>query len=166
MLPTIIRASSGQATVVSSVLTEAAQWLASRGEALWPLEHVSIEAITADVVAGTYHIAWLNGDAGGVVKFQLSDPVFWPESNEGDAVYLHRLAVRRCYAGGGVSTALLQWAANRALELNRIYVRLDCAADRPALRNLYERFGFKLHSVLEINSFTIARYQLEIIAAG
>jgi uncharacterized membrane protein len=68
MLPTIICAQPDQAALVSSVLTEAAEWVASRGRALWRAEHVSLDAIATDVVAGAYFIAWHDGKAAGVVR--------------------------------------------------------------------------------------------------
>jgi GNAT superfamily N-acetyltransferase len=163
---TIIRAQLSQATVVSSVLTEAADWVASQGKRLWHPGHVSLEAVAADVEAGMYYIAWLDGEAAGVVKLQMEDRDFWPDAANGEAVYLHRLAVRRRYAGGEVSSALLHWIVARARELGRKYVRLDCAADRPALRRVYEVFGFRFHDERNMGSFVVARYQFEAIPAA
>jgi GNAT superfamily N-acetyltransferase len=165
MPPTIVCAKSTEAPLVSSVLTEAADWVESRGEPLWRHEHVSIDAVAANVAAGLYYIAWLNDEAAGVVRFQLEDAIFWPEAIEGEAVYLHRLAVRRRYAGG-ISGALLNWAVSRASELGRRYVRLDCASDRSSLRNVYERFGFRLHSERNMGRFIVARYQIEAVSAA
>jgi GNAT superfamily N-acetyltransferase len=166
MPPTIIRADPSQAAVVSSVLTEAADWVASRGKRLWHPVHVSLEAVAPDVDAGMYYIAWLNGEAAGVVRLQTEDLDFWPDAAAGDAVYLHRLAVRRRYAGGDVSSALLNWIVAHARELGRKYVRLDCAADRPALRRVYEVFGFRFHDERNMGSFVVARYQFELVPAG
>ena len=166
MPPTILRAQPTEAAPVSSVLTEAAAWIASQGEPLWRAEHVCLDAVRGDVEAGAYFIAWVGDEPAGVVRLQLEDRLFWPESVEGDAVFIHRLAVRRRYAGGEISGALLNWVVRRAVELGRKYVRLDCAADRPALRNVYERFGFNFHSERDMGRFKVARYQLEVIPAA
>src|SRR4051794_18693392 len=114
---TIVRAKLSEATEVSAVLTEAAGWLALRGERLWDDRHVSLEAVAPDVAAGMYYIAWLNGEAAGVVRIQMEDPDFWPDAAAGEAVYLHRFAVRRRFAGGGVSRALLDRIVKYAREL-------------------------------------------------
>jgi len=166
MQPTILPAQPSQAVIVSSVLTEAADWVASRGKRLWHATHISLEAVTPDVEAGMYQIAWMGGDAAGVVKLQMEDPDFWPDMANGEAVYLHRLAVRRRYAGGEVSNALLHRMVSIAGELGRTYVRLDCAADRPALRRFYEAFGFRFYDERNMGSFIVARYQLEAIPAA
>jgi GNAT superfamily N-acetyltransferase len=148
------------------VLAEAADWVASQGRRLWHAAHVSLEAVAPDVQAGLYYIAWLNGDAAGVVRLQTEDPEIWPDAAEGAAVYLHRLAVRRRYAGGDVATSMLGWIVGRARELEREYVRLDCAADRPTLRGVYERFGFRLYDERDMGSYVLARYQLKVIPAA
>jgi GNAT superfamily N-acetyltransferase len=79
---------------------------------------------------------------------------------------VHRLAVRRRYAGTGVSTAaMLRWAVERTRALGRPYLRLDCAAARPKLRAIYERFGFQHHSYAQIGAYYVARYEYDVTSA-
>ena len=85
-----------------------------------------------------------------------------PTSLQSDAAYVHRLAVRRQYAGGHVSSTLLSWAVERTRALGRPFLRLDCEASRPRLRAVYERFGFQHHSDLQVGPYFVARYQLAI----
>jgi hypothetical protein len=61
-----------------------------------------------------------------------------------------------------VSTAPLAFARERAFELGRRHLRLDCVADRAALRSLYERFGFLLHSEIQKGNSSFARYELPL----
>jgi GNAT superfamily N-acetyltransferase len=75
---------------------------------------------------------------------------------------VHRLAVRRANAGQGISIALLQWAVEHARSLGKRYLRLDCDADRPRLRALYEGFGFRLHSYRQVGAYYVSRYELQI----
>lgn len=70
--------------------------------------------------------------------------------------------VRRAFKGQGVSTALLEWAAGQARSLGRRWLRLDCDADRPKVRAVYERFGFRLHSYRQVGSYYVARYELPV----
>lgn len=95
------------------------------------------------------------------MKFELEDPYFGPEVLQGTSAFVHKLAVRRGWAKKGVSTELLlSYARTQAQELGRAHLRLDCVADRQGLRNLYEGFGFALHSVVQIGSSSYARYEL------
>jgi GNAT superfamily N-acetyltransferase len=151
------------AFAVSAILTEAAQWLEQAGMAMWRAGELEPERIAADIHAGIFFLAEYSGDpAAGTVKFQLDDPVFWPDAHAGDAAYIHRLAVRRRYAGAGLSTMMIQWAANRTFALGRRFLRLDCLASRPRLRMVYERFGFRHHSDRQAGPYFVSRYEYDV----
>lgn len=148
--------------VVSSVLQEAAKWLTERGMPLWKTGELGPEHITADVLGGMYWLALVDGVPAGCVRFQLEDRLFWPDVTPGESAFIHRLAVRREYAGGAVSTALMDWARDHAQTLGRRWLRLDAAADRLALRRVYERYGFQFHSERRVGPYLVARYQIEL----
>ena len=69
------------------------------------------------------------------------DRPYWPEARDGEALYVHRLAVCRAHGGRGLSRAMLDWAAAEARRSGRTFVRLDTEL-RPALIALYENAGF------------------------
>ncbi|MGO9245463.1 MAG: GNAT family N-acetyltransferase [Verrucomicrobiia bacterium] len=148
--------------VVSGILLEAAQWLNDTGKPMWRDDELEPERIASDVVAGAFFLAECDGEAAGTVRFQLEDPQFWPDVYRHNSTYIHRLAVRRKFAGGDVSTALLQWAIERARSLGRRYVRLDCEASRPRLRAIYERFGFIHHSDRKVGPYIVSRYEYDV----
>jgi ribosomal protein S18 acetylase RimI-like enzyme len=135
-----------------------------RGIALWSLEQVSLAAVTPDVRAGLYFLAWSGPQALGAMRLTTSDPAFWPEAQPNEAVYLHRLAVRRAASGGEVSSALLRFALKRAAELGARHLRLDCESSRASLRRVYERFGFQIHSERTVGRANVVRYQLAVPA--
>jgi GNAT superfamily N-acetyltransferase len=156
-----IRAAAfAEVTVVSEILTEAAVWLRERGIPLWAPDEVSVSRVASEVQAGLFFLAWSGPAAVGTMRLTPSDPVFWPEAVQGEAFYLHRLAVRRAAAGGLVSSGLLRWAVGHAAARGARYLRLDCEACRPSLRRVYERFGFSFHSERTVGPFVVARYQL------
>jgi GNAT superfamily N-acetyltransferase len=109
-----------------------------------------------------FAIACSEGEAAGVMKFQLEDPLFWPDEPRGVAAYIHRLAVRRRFAGGGLSRALMSWAVEEARRRGRRALRLDCEIDRARLRAVYERFGFRHHSDRAVGPYRVARYEYRI----
>jgi len=151
-----------EAPTVVAVLHEAAQWLVDEGRALWSGPEIAPARIERDCAAGGYFIARIDGQVAGVVRLDLEDPYFWPEIEAGGSLYVHKLAVRRGFAGQGVSNALLVFARERATALGRRHLRLDCVADRAPLRRLYERFGFALHSEIRKDFGLFARYELPL----
>jgi GNAT superfamily N-acetyltransferase len=153
-------AAPSEAKVVSEILTEAAEWLESRGIPLWSPEQLSVAAVSPEVQGGLFYLAWAGPVAVGTMRLTTSDPAFWPEAAPGEAIYLHRLAVRRAAAGGQVSSELLRWAASHAPAIGARYLRLDCETFRHSLRGVYERFGFQYHSERVVRRAVVARYQL------
>lgn len=161
MLISIRAAQKDDTQTVLEVLQEAALWLEGRGETMWKTDEISLDSIAPDVEKGMFFVAERESEVAGVVKFQLEDPLFWPDVPPGEAAYVHRLAVRRKFAGGMVSTALLQWAVERTRQLERPFLRLDCEAGRPKVRAVYERFGFRHHSDRQVGPYFVARYEYD-----
>jgi GNAT superfamily N-acetyltransferase len=121
---------------------------------------VSLAAVSPEVRDGHFFLAWTGPVAVGTMRLTTSDPAFWPEAAPGEALYLHRLAVRREASGGRVSADLLRWAATRAAALGARYLRLDCEISRHRLRGVYESLGFQYHSERTVRDVLVARYQL------
>ena len=158
----ITAAALEEAAVVAEILCEAARWLEEKGEPMWRQGELQPDAVAADVAAGQFFLARSAGEAAGTVKFQLEDALFWPDAPDPGAAYIHRLAVRRFFAGTGVSTAIFAWAAERTRGLGRRFLRLDCDALRPRLRAVYEAFGFAHHSDRRVGPYLVARYQYDV----
>jgi GNAT superfamily N-acetyltransferase len=151
------------ATVIG-ILQEAARWLEQTGKPMWCADELVPSRIAENVDAGLFFIAECNAEAAGVVKFQLEDPLFWPDVPQAESAFVHRLAVRRGFAGAGVSSALLNWAAERTRSLGKHYLRLDCEASRPKLREVYEKFGFQHHSDRQVGPYFVSRYEYDVRA--
>jgi GNAT superfamily N-acetyltransferase len=147
---------------VSEILTEASDWADTVGEKMWQLDEVSPARLSRDVESGLFFLAWDSAVAAGTIKYQLDDPEFWPDDPGNHAGYIHRLAVRRRYAGTGVSTAMLTWAAARTKAIGRQVLRLDCDEERTSLRAVYERFGFRQHDYRQVGPYYVARYELRV----
>lgn len=145
--------------LVSSIIEEAAAWLERIAQPLWKDDEMNREAMLQDLETGQFFIGFCDGEAGGTIRYQQDDQMFWPEMPEGEAAYVHRIAVLRKYAGGELSRALVDWAASRARSEGRKFLRLDCESDRAKLRTVYERMGFEYHSDRQVGPYHVARYQ-------
>jgi GNAT superfamily N-acetyltransferase len=157
-------ATSADVPAVVETLTEAANWVEQLdGTIMWVEGELAEVPVRAEVEAGMFVVVDIDGRVAGAMRFQLEDRLFWPDLKDGDSAFVHRLAVRRAFAGQGLSTALLQWAVDRGRELGRRYLRLDCDAQRSRLRAFYERFGFRFHSYRQVGSYYVSRYELQIL---
>jgi len=149
-----------EARLVEDILVEASRWVDSLGVVMWDEGELDAARIAAEAAAGQFVIAEVDGDAAGVIRFQLEDLLFWPDlPSPQESAFVHRLAVRRKFKGQGVSDALLAWSVDRARSLGKRHLRLDCDESRPKLRALYERLGFRLHSFRQVGPYYVARYE-------
>lgn len=155
----IRQAQPAEAALVEEMLLEAAQWVDAMGEVMWDAGELDSRRIAAEVAAGQFYLAVVDGEAAGTVRFQLEDKLFWPDlPDDHTSAFVHRLVVRRRFKGQGISSALLRWAVDHARALGRSHLRLDCDKTRPKLMALYEGFGFQFHSFRHVGPYHVARY--------
>jgi GNAT superfamily N-acetyltransferase len=146
---------------IADVLEEAAGWMALRGKSMWDLADIGPAFVAPRVARSEFVVARVAGELAGVCLLMRADPQFWPEDAPGQAGYLHKLAIRRGYAGGRVTSALIEWCAARALGWGCQMLKLDCDH---ALRPLYERLGFSFVDQRRIEpegrpGFVVDRFQ-------
>jgi len=159
----IRQATAADVGAVVAVLTEAAAWVRQLdGTVMWVENELAEEHVATEVDRQQFFVTECGGEVAGVVRFQLQDQLFWPDLDTDDSAFVHRIAVRRRYAGRGISTVLLRWAVARARSLGKQYLRLDCDAERTRLRAVYERFGFRLHSYRQVGSYFVSRYEYDV----
>lgn len=157
----IEQAEPKDAAAVSAILQEAANWLIENKRKLWEPEALSAENVKEQVENGMFWLAKVEEEIAGCVRFQLSDEEYWGDVPHENSAFIHRLAVKRKFAGKGVSKTLIDWAKTKAEAEGKEFLRLDCA-DRESLRRVYENYGFEFHSFKEREPYKVARYQFKI----
>jgi GNAT superfamily N-acetyltransferase len=115
----VTRAASTDLESVALVLEEASAWLRSRRIEQWPAKF-AYDWIGPAVERGETWLAYVSGELAGTLTLTTSDPA-WPNDAR-EATYVHRLAVRRPFAGLGV--VLLDWATDEARRQCHELVRL------------------------------------------
>jgi len=158
---TVRQAAAGEVAIVDAMIREAAAWVDALGVVMWDDGELDADRIAAEVRGGMFHLAVIDGEVAGAIRFQLDDALFWPDRPAGEAAFVHRLVVRRAFKGRGVARALLEWGMRHARAQGRGLLRLDCDANRPKLRALYESCGFRLHSYRQVGPYYVSRYERE-----
>ena len=99
---TNIRQATPQDTeTVAGILQEAARWLEQEGMPLWRESELAPACIAAEVRAGLFFLLEYSDDAAATVKFQLDDPIFWPDASRKDA------SIFTAWRCGGATPALV-----------------------------------------------------------
>ncbi|WP_368901223.1 GNAT family N-acetyltransferase [Oceanobacillus oncorhynchi] len=146
----------------ASILKEAAEWLKRTNKEMWYTSELTKEALLEKYALNELFIGFLNGESAGTIIVQEQDHIFWPLENKNDALYLHKIAIRRKYAKEGVSVNLIDWAKQQAKMQLKKYIRLDCAADRPNLCYFYECQGFQQVGQKTVGEFFVALYEYQV----
>ena len=124
-----------------AILREAAAWAAARDAPVWTPDELRVEDFAAAARAEELVLGYAGATAAATMLLQAADPVYWPEAAPGSALYVHKVAVRRAYAGQRWVDRLIEFAAADARRRHIGRLRLDTML-RPPLRALYERLGF------------------------
>jgi GNAT superfamily N-acetyltransferase len=155
----IRRARITEADAVLDLWREARRWLAAAGTDQWqPHRGETDVSLTARVRANVAHtietgdcyIAIHKGVIVGTITVdERADPEFWrPGDNPPAALYVHRMIVRRGFAGQGIGKILLDWADKLASARGRWLLRLDAWQSNKALHRYYESQGFSQVRIL------------------
>jgi ribosomal protein S18 acetylase RimI-like enzyme len=163
----IHRASPEDVPDAADVLEDAARWVASLGFPAWDegtFTHPGGRGrgqLEDAVATGGLFVVRTGEEAVATVSLFDVDERFWPGAVQ-DALYVHKLAVRRAYAGRDIGGAVLRWAQARARSAGMRHLRLDCPRDDPGVRAYYERLGFVHRGDVTVGTFQASLYELAL----
>jgi hypothetical protein len=145
-----------------SILQEAASWLRNSGQEMWNIEQLSTSHILKSYSLNEMYLAYTDGSSASAIVLQEEDVMFWPNERN-NSLFIHKLSIRRKFAKTGLSEKMISWAKSQALDRQKKYLRLDCAADREKLCMFYEKQGFcKVNEKLVLGKYPTAFYELEL----
>ncbi|MGN8244315.1 N-acetyltransferase family protein [Cellulomonas soli] len=133
-------------------------WMADHGIEQWPVGSLPRERVAAQVADGQW---WVVREAQGVVatvRVVRSDSEYWGDA-DAPAVYVHGLMVDRRASGTGLGRALVEWAAEVAVQEGLPWVRLDHRESNPTLDALYRSWGFEPVGVSDLPGFAVVLMQ-------
>lgn len=123
----------------------AAEWIRSKGINQWGhyLDGTGRADLAEAIQNGDVYLCTVEGRPASTISLHLTpsdwDRQIWGAAADDGAVYIHRFAVGRAFAGTGLGTRLLDWAEEQARTEGRRYLRLDCVADNETLNAYYAR---------------------------
>ncbi|HLJ55593.1 MAG TPA: GNAT family N-acetyltransferase [Chthonomonadaceae bacterium] len=162
----VARAEPAEFETVLAILVEAAEWQGALGLRQWFPELFTVhlrEQIEREVAAGDVHLARMGGETAGTVTLQWADTYVWGP-REPDAGYIHRLAVRRAFAGRKVGAQILDWAAEQCAAAGKSFLRLDTMSVNLRLRAYYEELGFEFRGINPTPVWQPAMYERRVDA--
>ena len=154
-----MKVTRGEISIAVDIMREAASWLLARGMPLWRLDDLKEDKFLVRHMKESFCVGWVGDESAAAMILLWSDPFFWPHAAN-DSAYIHKLSIRRKFAGTGAAAQLIAWAKAEALRCGKRYLRLDCAGDRPKLCAFYERLGFQQVDRRTVGIFDVAFFEL------
>lgn len=128
--------------IIEDILVQAARWMSESGQHQWNEDAVLWKTVSTYHKQSDFYIAYADNTPAACMALVERDPAFWPDAKQGEALYIHKLAVVRQFAGKGFAQKMVASAKQQALQKGIAYLRLDCHQDRPKVHQLYQREGF------------------------
>jgi GNAT superfamily N-acetyltransferase len=144
------------------IMREAAEWLISSGKLLWKIEDLTKEKILNGITEENVYVGWKNNLPIAAMILQWHDPFFWKNVKPFESGFIHKLSVKREYAGKGYSKEMVKFAESECKKRGIFLLRLDCAGDRPKLCNFYESLGFVQINRKMMGIFDMAFYEKKL----
>ena len=139
---TIKQADTNDIPAIEEILLDAVNWLERINQPLWNQAQVTWERLSKQFIPENFYIAYIKNKPAGCMALVDHDPFFWPDVKKGEALFIHKLAVKRFAAGNGISIALFDFAVNQCREKSIKTLRLDTDGNRKKVVKVYEDFGF------------------------
>jgi len=132
-------------TAVADMWTRSSHRLRRLGFDQWqyPVKWENIRSSATD--RNLWLVTTSHGKAIGTLTVEQKADHYWlPSDNPDDALYAHRMVVDDGYRGSELGSALLDWAARRARQADKSWLRLDAWKSNAALHQYYLDRGFTL----------------------
>ena len=119
--------------------------------------------MTDDAGPENFCIGMLDGEVACAFILQWKDGEYWPKKPEYGAAYLHKLCVRRKFAGRGMTGRVIGAVKEECRRRGIPYIRLDTALDEKRVRKIYLDAGFKIVDIIDYpNGRSMALYEMEV----
>lgn len=145
--------------VAFDVLREVGQWLVDNGQELWQIDTLTPENLLDEYTTGNLYVMYADREDGtapepaAVFILQWEDPLYWPDVPPNTSSFIHKLAIRRAFAGQNLFAAIIDFWKSECMLRGIRTLELETDASRPKLMQFYERYGFKPTHQRQIHEF-------------
>jgi GNAT superfamily N-acetyltransferase len=147
----IRKANRADLDALDALFSEARSTIATLGIDQWQNGYPSPTVIGEDIDKGRAYVVEIDGNiAATFVLITDGEPTYdrifdgtWRTGDTDDYVAIHRVAISVARRGSGLSTAVLNYAADAAKSLGRASLRIDTHRGNVVMRRMLERHDFE-----------------------
>ncbi len=125
-----------------ALMRGAAVWMIEAGFPMWVPSQITRERVLGEAGPECCWCLRIEGEPAAAAMLTWDDPVYWPGVATGTSGFIHKLALGTRWHGQGLGRTMIAALEGICLLRGVSLLRLDCAADRPALVRISEGAGF------------------------
>ncbi|MBQ7398059.1 MAG: GNAT family N-acetyltransferase [Clostridia bacterium] len=133
-----------------ALFAEARATIAALGIDQWQNGYPSLAVVSEDVTLNRSYVVEIDGAVVGTFVLILDgEPTYdriydgqWGTGDTNCYVAIHRVAVSVARRGSGISTAIINYAAEVACSMGRASLRIDTHRGNAVMRRMLEKHGF------------------------
>ena len=136
----------GDLEQIHDLLDEAISWLKTLRLDQWQGDRERQRLhLETDIAAETVFVVEQQAQVIATITLdEIADRDYWRDEDDvADALYVHRMAVRRPASGIGLGSAMLDWASSRVQQYRRKWLRLDTSSTNHRLHLYFKDLGFE-----------------------
>jgi ribosomal protein S18 acetylase RimI-like enzyme len=138
---TVRRVGEPFAAEALAILREVTAWAIGRGIEVWKAVELREQDFIIAAESNELVMGFSGDRSAATMRIQTSDLVYWPEVAPNTSLFLHKIAVRREFAGRDWLRRLIEFAVADAKDSAIGWIRLD-TLHSSRLQGLYEKQGF------------------------
>ncbi|BCN32304.1 GNAT family N-acetyltransferase [Anaeromicropila herbilytica] len=139
----IIQAKENDIPIIEEILLDAVKWMTKTGlQNQWNETNIKWTNLSKSYRISNFYIDYEDGLPTACMALTDYDPIHWPNIPKGESLFLHKVAVKRVFAGKGLSKELINFSKELAIHNGIDVIRLNCNKHRKKLREVYENEGF------------------------
>ncbi len=126
-----------------AVVREVGQWLVDAGREMWQVDTLTAENLFDEYTRDNCYVLYVDEVAAATFILQWKDPLYFAAVPDNTAGFIHKLAIRRQFAGMSLFAPILEFCRQECLKRDIHQIQLETDATRPPLMRFYERYGFQ-----------------------
>ena len=135
------------------IIQEVGQWLIDSGQTMWGPGTLTADNLIGDYTRGNCWVMYADAVAAATFILQWEDPLYYPDVPPNTVGLIHKVAIRRQFAGQNLFQPILDFCKRECLKRGINTIQLETDATRPALLRFYERNGFTPTYEKQISEF-------------
>ncbi len=147
----IKQACSNQTQLIEDLYILKVNQLANKGLKQWEHEDVMWRTMSQDYKIEQFYIVYRNQQPVGAFVLVDYDPTYWKDDEAGKFLYIHKVMVLDEAEKTGISGIVLDYFKEETYRRGYTIAKLDVRAYKDKLRAYYERNGFVLHRIVDLN---------------